>query len=147
MGNRLNSFLSCEAIASVSVRYKIFEFFRYFFVSLVALVVDFSLYTFFIRVAGVSWFWSASIGFLVGVVVAYFLSIRFVFYERKLRGMPRVETAYFVFVGIFGLGVTQLVLWCGVDLLSQNAELSKLVAAGLTFCFNYLIRKNILFKC
>ena len=48
-------------------------------------------------------------------------------------------------IGVAGLGVTQLVLWLGVTELGLMPEAVKLAAAGLTFAFNYVARKSLLF--
>lgn len=123
-----------------------FEFFRYFSVSLVALIADFIVFSFGIRVIGIPWFFSATAGFIFGVSVAYYLSIRYVFSKRKMRASPSLEFVIFLTVGISGLLVTQLTLWIGIEELRWKPELAKLIAAGFTFVFNFLIRKIALFN-
>jgi putative flippase GtrA len=78
--------------------------------------------------------------------VAYVLSIRYVFKHRALTAQPRRELLVFAFIGILGLGLTQLILWVTIDRLTLPPELSKLLAAGVTFFFNYFLRKLTLFS-
>lgn len=122
------------------------EFFRYFFVSVAALAADFFTFSFGIRVLNISWPLSATLGFVLGVLVAYFLSVRFVFASRKLRKTPLKELLIFSAVGLAGLSLTQLTLWIGIELLQFNPEFSKICAAGFTFFFNFLVRKLMLFS-
>lgn len=121
------------------------ELARYFAVSVLALGLDLVIFSVLMRAAGLSWMGAAVIGFLFGVLLAYWLSIRFVFSSRTLVNAPQVEFMSFALIGIAGLGVTQGILWIGIEWLSINPEVSKLMAAGATFIFNYVVRRTLLF--
>lgn len=121
------------------------DLFRYFAASLIALAVDMAALSGCLRILHLSLAWSASIGFVAGAAVAYVLSIRWVFRERAFARSPVVEFLTFVAIGLAGLGLTQLVLWLGVTELGLMPELVKLSAAGVTFAFNYIARKSLLF--
>lgn len=118
---------------------------RYFVVSLLALAVDTGTLSACLRLLHLSLAWSATFGFTTGALVAYLLSIYWVFRERAFAGAPAVEFLTFVAIGIAGLGITQVVLWLGVTELGWMPELVKLSAAGVTFAFNYIARKSLLF--
>ena len=121
------------------------DFARYFLASLVALAADVAALSACLRLLHLGLAWSASLGFIVGAVVAYLLSIRWVFRQRAFGDAPNLEFLAFVGIGVAGLGVTQLVLWLGVTELGLMPEAVKLAAAGLTFAFNYMARKSLLF--
>lgn len=121
------------------------DLFRYFTASLVALAVDVATLSACLRVLHLSLAWSASIGFVAGAAVAYLLSIRWVFRQRAFAKAPAVEFLTFVAIGVAGLGLTQLVLWLGVTEFGLMPEVVKLSAAGVTFAFNYIARKSLLF--
>ena len=118
---------------------------RYFTASLLALAADLGTLSLCLRGLHFSLGWSASVGFVVGAVVAYLLSIRWVFRQRAFADAPAVEFLAFVGVGIAGLGITQVLLWLGVMKLHMLPELVKLAAAIVTFAFNYFVRKTLLF--
>ena len=118
---------------------------RYFAASLCALLVDVAALSLCLRALHLGLAWSASIGFLAGAMVAYALSIRWVFRSRAFRDLPALEFATFIGIGIAGLGVTQVMLWLGVVKLDLLPEAVKLAAAVVTFAFNYLVRKTLLF--
>ena len=121
------------------------DLFRYFSASLLALAADLGTLSLCLRGLHFSLGWSASIGFAVGALVAYLLSIRWVFRQRAFAYAPTVEFLAFVGIGIAGLGLTQALLWLGVVKLHLLPELVKLAAAVVTFVFNYLVRKTLLF--
>jgi len=118
---------------------------RYFAASLFALAVDLGALSLCLRVAHFGLAWSATVGFVAGAVVAYLLSIRWVFRQRAFAHAPAMEFLAFVGIGLAGLGITQLVLWIGATQLGLLAEAVKLAAAGITFAFNYMVRKALLF--
>lgn len=118
---------------------------RYFAASAIALAADLGTLSVCLRLLHFSLGWSASIGFTIGALVAYLLSIRWVFRQRAFADTPAVEFLAFVGIGIAGLGITQLLLWLGVIKLHLLPELVKLAAAVVTFAFNYLVRRTLLF--
>lgn len=122
------------------------EPFRYLLISALALLADMLVFSASLRIADVPWPVAACLGFVTGVCVAYGLSIRYVFRVRKLRRTPMAEWLIFVGLGVLGLGVTQAVLYICIEWLWWSAELSKLVAAIITFMTNFLSRKVLLFK-
>lgn len=118
---------------------------RYFIASLLALMVDTGTLSLCLRVLHLSLAWSATLGFVVGATAAYLLSIRWVFKARAFATAPALEFATFVGIGVAGLGITQVVLWVGVTEMGLLAEAVKLAAAVVTFAFNYIARKTLLF--
>lgn len=118
---------------------------RYFAASLLALAVDTGTLSICLRLLHLSLAWSATLGFVAGAVVAYLLSIFWVFKARAFGNAPALEFLTFVGIGVAGLGITQFVLWLGVTEFGLLAEAVKLSAAIITFAFNYIARKTLLF--
>lgn len=118
---------------------------RYFTASLLALAADLGTLSLCLRLLHLSLVWSASLGFAIGALVAYQLSIRWVFRQRAFADAPLLEFLAFVGIGVAGLCITQLLLWLGVVKMELLPELVKLAAAVATFAFNYLVRKTLLF--
>lgn len=121
------------------------DFARYFAVSLLALAVDLAVLSICLRLLDMGLALSAAFGFTAGGIVAYVMSIRWVFRARTYHDTPSLEFGAFVAIGLAGLGITQLVLWLGVTWMGLMPELVKLAAAGITFMFNYLVRRTLLF--
>ena len=121
------------------------EFIRYLIVSLISLAVDLAIFSVCLRVLDLAWFTSATVSFVGGAVCAYYLSVLLVFSFRRSKKNPIKEFLIFLFIGVFGLGVTQITLLAGIEFLNLQAEVVKLFAAGLTFICNFILRKRILF--
>ncbi len=61
---------------------------------------------------------------------------------------PRIAPEYglFVFVGVVGLGLNELLLWMFTDALGLYYLLSKVIGASLVFFWNFGMRKALLFR-
>ena len=79
----------------------------------IAFAVDLSLLTLLVTYGGVFYALAAAISFIVGGVVLYFLSVRFVFRFRRVAN-HKLELSYFVMLGVAGLMV-QTVVMIAVD--------------------------------
>jgi len=117
---------------------------RYTAAAALAFAVDFGTYAGLIRLASVPYLLAAPIGFTLGLATIYVLSVRWVFAVRRFAD-ARAEFALFALIGVAGLALNQAVLYTGVELLSLSPELAKVLSAGIVFCFNFGLRKLVLF--
>jgi putative flippase GtrA len=117
---------------------------RYVTASAAALAVDFSVYAGLVRLASVDYLIAAPIGFALGLAAIYVLSVRWVFGARRLAD-ARLEFAVFASIGLAGMALNQLVIYVGVEAWALSYESAKLVSAGVVFCFNFALRKLLLF--
>jgi putative flippase GtrA len=117
---------------------------RYAAASAAALSVDFSVYAGLVRLASVDYLVAAPVGFALGLASIYLLSVRWVFGARRLAD-PRLEFAVFASIGLAGMALNQLVIYAGVEAWALSYEMAKLVSAGVVFCFNFALRKLLLF--
>jgi len=126
-------------------RDQLIEIFRYGMVSACAFAVDTGLLALLHFRFGMHYLVAATLSFIVGGVVAYLLSIRFVFVHRRIDSQA-VEGPLFVALGLVGLGINALVMWLLVSKASAPVLLAKVGAACMTFGVNYLLRKLLLFS-
>jgi putative flippase GtrA len=117
---------------------------RYVTASAAALAVDFSIYAGLVRLASVDYLIAAPVGFALGLATIYLLSVRWVFGVRRLAD-ARLEFAVFASIGLAGMALNQLVIYAGVEAWALSYESAKLVSAGVVFCFNFALRKLLLF--
>ncbi len=87
---------------------------------------------------------AATTSFLVGGMVAYWLSTAIAFKQHRLTSR-KIEFASFVAIGGAGLLVNGAVMLIGVNLLGLHYLIAKCVAAGFTFTCNFIARRQILF--
>ena len=87
------------------------------------------------------------LGFVIGLTVNYALSLCFVFTQKKDRGKGRSVSAFVIFgvVGLLGLFWTELGMWIGIELLSWNYMIVKVLVTGAVLFWNYLGRKLLVF--
>ncbi|HDS1223435.1 hypothetical protein B9Y76_16560 [Stenotrophomonas maltophilia] len=117
---------------------------RYLMASAVALCVDLGTFALFSWWWG-GWYYAAAGGFLAGSVVAYVISVRWVF-ARRVVSSASAELAIFVLIGCFGLLVVQGVMWVGIEWLGMPGSIARLIAVGFSFTSNFALRKLILFR-
>ena len=117
---------------------------RYFVASAAAFAVDFGLYVALVRLGEIHYLVAAPIAFALGLATIYALSIRWVFGKRRLDD-ARVEFAVFAAIGVGGMALNQAALYTGVELLSLSYEFAKLASTAIVFCFNFILRKLLLF--
>lgn len=119
------------------------EFIKYFAASLVALALDFALLMILARF--MHYLVAACAGFLSGALLQYFLCTRLVFANRKHAENTSVESGMFVLIGIGGLLVNAGFIAIFVELFAFHLALGKLLAASISFAFNFLARKILMF--
>jgi putative flippase GtrA len=118
------------------------ELVRYGLVSVAALIVDFGclllLAHFF------HYLLASCISFTLGGVMAYVLSVTFVFERRRVNSVP-TELGAFIALGLVGLAVNTAVIAMAMNYWALTLALSKIMAAGATFTCNFALRKWLLF--
>lgn len=120
------------------------QFITYGFVGGLAFVIDFAALWFFTDVMGIHYLYSAVIGFVLGLMVNYLLSICWVFNARKLKNV-HAEFMIFTVIGLIGLGINELILWFFTDIKGVYYLYSKIIATAVVFIWNFVARKKILF--
>lgn len=118
---------------------------RYLLVAVVALAVDFGTLVALHEVAGLHYLLSAGAAFGLGLATNYSLSVAWVFVNRSVHNRI-AEFAVFAAIGMAGLLLTEVILYGGTDLLGLDYRLSKAMAVGAVFVWNFGARKLILFR-
>jgi putative flippase GtrA len=117
---------------------------RYACVGGIAACVDIAFFALFAKHLGYPYLWVAAIGFLLATLVNYILSIFFVFADRR-RHKRSTEIGLVYFVSLLGLGLHQLILFWSVEHAGAGLMISKFIATGTVFIWNYLARKYYIF--
>jgi putative flippase GtrA len=119
------------------------EFSGYGVASAAALSVDMGLLWALVHV-GIQYIAASAASFTAGAVVAYWLSITLAFRRHRIRDR-RVELLGFVAIGVVGLIINTSVIYTAVQFLGLHYMLAKSGAAGFTFAFNFIVRRQLLF--
>jgi putative flippase GtrA len=112
--------------------------------SLGALAVDMAILWILVDFLSWGYLLAATVSFLAGVVVAYWLSVKFVFKEHRLRNR-KVELATFIAIGTAGVAVNAGVMTIAVRYFGIHYIIAKCVAAGCTCMCNFVARRQMLF--
>lgn len=119
------------------------KMFKYFLASFLSLAIDMLIFLMMGKILH-NYLISACIGYTVGLFVNYYLSIKWVFSYRKIKKY-HIEFGIFTVIGFGGLVVNEVVIYAGLFVMAVTPFLSKLLASGFSFLFNYSIRKLVLF--
>ena len=122
----------------------IFEFLRYCIVGGIAFLVDMGVLMFFTEIFHLDPKISAVFGFICGLIVNYILSKVFVF--KKTVNKQAQAFIIFAVIGVIGLGITELCMYLGVDVMHIDYRLVKIAATGLVLIYNYTARKLLVFN-
>ncbi len=112
-------------------------------VGVLATLIDYIVLWILTEYAGLYYLASAAISFSVSVVFNYICSMRYVF-VRKENADRRKEFVIFLVLSIIGLGMNQLLMWIGTDVLGIYYLIAKLFATALVMVYNFITRKLLL---
>jgi putative flippase GtrA len=117
------------------------QFFRYFWVGASSAIVDLAIFTFCMYVLDFSWLIAAIIGYSVGIVWNYVISILWVFTSKNIYR----ELLLVFAVGTGGLLLTWAILYVCITLLEWNEVLAKMLSQILILAWNFSLRKWFVF--
>ena len=120
------------------------QLFRYTFVGGFAFIVDFGTLFILTEYCNIQYLVSGAVGFILGLTINYFLSVKWVFSTRVVESRI-MEFWYFSLIGIAGLGLNELLLWVLTDILTVYYLLSKIITTIILYLWNFFLRKFILF--
>lgn len=120
------------------------QFVQYAIVGGTAFLVDFGTLYVLTTYMELNYLYSATAGFLLGLVVNYRSCVRWVVQFRALDNRIH-EFTIFAGIGIVGLLLNALVLFVLTDHVHLHYLESKIIAAGLILGFNFSLRRIMLF--
>lgn len=110
-----------------------------------AFATDFGLLWALVEKAGLHYLLAATISFLAGTVVVYWVSIRHAFRFRRIADR-RAEFGYFATIGAVGVVLNLFLMFVFVDRLELHYLAAKVCSAAVTFVSNFGLRKWLLFS-
>lgn len=131
-----------QRITFMPYRNLVIQFFKYFGAALIGYIVDFGVLIIAKEVFHLHYLISATLGFILGLVVIYILSSRYVFGASKLKSKTH-EFLFFAAIGIVGLGLLNLLMWIMTGGLGVNYLVSKIVATIVVYGWNFFARRSL----
>lgn len=121
------------------------QFLQYLIVGGMAFLVDLSALYGLTEFVSLHYLVSATIGFLLGLLLNYLLCVAWIFEYRALENAIH-EFLLFALIGIIGLLLNNVLLYGFTEGLGMFYLVSKLLAAGIILVFNFSLRRHILFS-
>ena len=126
-----------------AMRKLIAQFMKFGIVGVIAFAIDYGMLAFLTEVLGVNYLLSATISFAVSVIFNYLASMRYVFTRRDDLSRRR-EFLIFLVLSVIGLGINDICMWAGVELLHIHYLVTKVVATVIVALWNFITRKRFL---
>ena len=143
--NILISIFNKIGIKKKKTQKTLIQIFRFGIVGVIAFIIDYATLILCKEVFGLNVLLSAAIAFTVSVVINYILSVAWVFDVDKEKD-KRKNFIIFIIFSIIGLGLTELIMWIGTDLMHINYLIVKIIATIIVMVFNFITRKIFLEK-
>ena len=118
------------------------QFAKYFGVAGIGYLVDFGSMIVAKEILHLHYLISATIGFILGLIVVYILSGRYVFGESKITSRKK-EFLLFALIGVVGLGILNLLMWALTSGLHVNYLVSKILATIVVYAWNFFARRSL----
>ncbi len=118
---------------------------RYLIAAVAGAVVDFIVFALLIYRMDIGYLWAGVWGFVLATLANYLVSIRLVF-QSGIRFSRLQELGIIYAVSGTGLVWHQLILYFCVEHRGMHVMLSKVVAVGTVFFWNYMIRRHMIFN-
>ncbi len=118
---------------------------KFGFVGFLCFFIDWGIMVFLTEVFGINPLISSTISLTVSVTVNYILSVTFVF-ETDKNANKGSQFVIFVLLSIVGLGVNELCMWLGTDLLGIHYMITKVGATAVVMVYNFITRKIFIEK-
>lgn len=119
------------------------QFTKFGIVGFIAFVIDYGLLVFCTEILGINYLVSATISFTASVVFNYIASMRYVFTHKEDMSRRR-EFVIFVVLSVIGLGINNVLMWAGVELLHVHYLIVKIFATAVVMVWNFVTRKKLL---
>ena len=129
------------------------ELFRYAMVGAVSFLFDFgilmSFYTIWGQYMSYGLYMATTLGFLGGIVLNTYLSAHFVFLGDGESGTSYHGDLHdyvsILIIGVVGLGITELGMFVGVELMDIYYLSVKIIVTAFVFLWNYWARRKFVF--
>ncbi|WP_370760102.1 GtrA family protein [Faecalibacillus intestinalis] len=109
----------------------------------IAFLIDYGLLFICTEWFGIYYFISSIISFSVSVIFNYIASVLWVFEVDQEKSKTK-NFIIFITLSIVGLGINQIIMYYGVEVLNLYYMLIKLIATFIVMVFNFITRKMFL---
>lgn len=121
------------------------QFVHFGIVGGLSFILDYSIMLGLIELFDMHYMPATAISFSIATIFNYFLSIKWVFTNKK-EHKKTLELTVFLILSLFGLGINEIIMWICTDTFFIDYRLSKLIATAVVTVWNFISRKIFLEK-
>lgn len=118
--------------------------FKYLFVSVIATLIDIGLLFLLTEFLKINYLISGTISYCIGIIVGYVGQKKLTFNDKNKKIVK--QFLIFTAVSLIGLLINLIILKIFVEYFGIHYLISKIIAIGIGFIWNYSINKKITFK-
>ena len=119
---------------------------KYFFVALAGLTIDFGGYILLLKIFNFHYMTASLVSFSLGFWVNFFLGRTFIFTNGSKFQCFKKEFVGILAVSLIGLTINQSSLFIFFEFVTKNNIISKIIATGITFFWNFFGRAKIIYN-
>ncbi len=119
------------------------QLFTYLIVGGIATIAEWAAFYIFNTGLNINYMLATALAFILSTFVNWLAGRILMF---KAAGKLLHELAKIYAVSILGLLWNLLIMWVAVEKFGISSNLSKVIATGLVFAWNYLVRKFLIYK-
>ncbi|WP_167958657.1 GtrA family protein [Anaerosporobacter faecicola] len=129
----------------ISKNAEIKQFLSYVFVGGCATVVEWGAFWIFCPLMKMQYLLATSLAFIISTFTNWLLGRRFTFKRGTNSGIKKELIAVYI-ASVFGLAFNLIIMFILVHAFTINSMVSKIIATGMVFFYNFLIRKRVIYK-
>lgn len=135
----------CHIKINKETKKLLLQIFKFVLVGGLAFIIDYVLLILCKEIFHLNILLSAAIAFTISVIVNYILSIKWIFEVEPNRSKKKNFIIFLIF-SILGLGLTEIMMWFGVEIIKYSYLIVKIFATAIVMIFNFITRKIFLEK-
>ena len=135
-----------SVFTSILANRQLIEFVKYVAASATALALDYLIYLAAVQYFSTGLPSAAALGYLGGLVLAYFVIGKGVFKNGWLKNKKTIEALLFLCSGLLGIAITYVTVTVFVSLFGPRLNEAKITAIICSFFSVYLFRKFCVFR-
>lgn len=109
--------------------------------AVIGLAIDFAIVVITVEVFGLYYLLGVCLGFIVGLIVTFEISNRYVFGQPKTS--KKSLFIFFGVIGLIGLLILNALVWFFTEIAEINYIVSKVIATAFVFLWNFFARKRL----
>lgn len=117
---------------------------KYAFAAFGGFLADYGALLMLKEMLGLHYLVAVPIAFLAGIAVNYLIGIWFVFHRGNLSLVK--ELTMFVIISLLALAITEGSMYLLTDILQIDYRISRLISGVVTYLFNFLSRRYVLYR-